>query len=181
MYLLKFITNYYSSFYPALNNLMELMRINLILKFTTIATIAIYVLCHIFAYTSVSQRWNIHNWTQPSLAIWRVIRWPRKPTQHFCFLIFYCSWFIIFCQLLLYNKLIQSYKYRHSFSHTILHHVTIQWLDSFVCFTAGSHCLSTPNAIGASTKPKLPVYTTPSPLETTDLLLMFMSLFLFRR
>ena len=40
------------------------------------------------------------------------------------------------------------YIYIHSFSHIILHHVPSQVTRcSSLCYAAGSHCLSTPNAI----------------------------------
>ena len=36
------------------------------------------------------------------------------------------SWFIMFCQFLLYNKVTLSYIYMHSFSHIILYHIPSQ-------------------------------------------------------
>ena len=39
-----------------------------------------------------------------------------------------------------------TYIYIHSFSHIIPHHVPSQVMRySFLCYTAGSHCLPTPN------------------------------------
>ena len=55
----------------------------------------------------------------------------------------------MFCQFLLYSKVTQSYICIDSFSHIILHHVASQVTrHSSLCYTEGSHCLSTPNAIG---------------------------------
>ena len=56
------------------------------------------------------------------------------------------------CQFLLYSKVTQShthtYIYVHSFSHNILHRIPSEVTRySLLCCTAGSHCLSTPNAI----------------------------------
>jgi len=64
------------------------------------------------------------------------------------FLFLYYSWFAVFCHLLLYSKVTQSYIYIHSFSHIILHHVSSQVTRySSLCHTAGYHCLPIPNAI----------------------------------
>ena len=55
----------------------------------------------------------------------------------------------MFCQFLLYSKVIQSLPphHTHSFSHIILHHVSSQVIGySPLYYTAGSHCLSTGNA-----------------------------------
>ena len=63
------------------------------------------------------------------------------------FKIFYYSLFTMFYQL--YSKVTQLYIYvhTHSFSHIILHHVPSQVTRySSLCYTAGSHCLSTSNA-----------------------------------
>ena len=50
---------------------------------------------------------------------------------------------------LLYSKMTQSYTHTHIFfSHIILHHAPLQVSRySDQCYTAGSHCLSIPNAI----------------------------------
>ena len=79
-----------------------------------------------------------------------------KPTIPF-FNDFFCySWFIAFCQFLLYSKVTRSYIHIHiymylfiySFSHIILHCVSSQVTRySSLCYIAGSHCLSTPNSI----------------------------------
>ena len=76
---------------------------------------------------------------------------------HFLFIkIFNYSWFTMFCQFLLYNKGTQLYIYidihiyiyTHSFSHIILHYVPSQVTRySSLYYTAGHHCLPTPNAI----------------------------------
>ena len=60
----------------------------------------------------------------------------------------------MFCQFLLYGKVTQSYIYICTHTHTfffltlysiMFHH---KWTGpSSLCCTAGSHCLSTPNAI----------------------------------
>ena len=53
------------------------------------------------------------------------------------------SWFRIFCPFLLYSKVTQSHIYTHSLSHIICHHVPSQVIGhSFLCYTAGPHCLS---------------------------------------
>ena len=54
----------------------------------------------------------------------------------------------MFCQFLLYSKVTQSYIYTYIF---FLHHppsysITSDGYSS-LCYTAGSHCLSTPNAL----------------------------------
>ena len=55
---------------------------------------------------------------------------------------FYYSWFILFCQFLMYRKGTQSYIYTHSLSHIIFHHVLSQMIGhSCLCYTAGPHCL----------------------------------------
>ena len=52
----------------------------------------------------------------------------------------------MFHQFLLYSKVTQLYI--HSFSNIILHHVLLQVIEySSLCYAAGPHCLSTPNAI----------------------------------
>ena len=76
----------------------------------------------------------------------------------FCF--FYYSWFTVFCQFLLYNKVTQSYIhicvciyihtyiYIYSFRYTILHHFPSQVTRyCSLCYVAGSHPLCTPNVI----------------------------------
>ena len=68
------------------------------------------------------------------------------------FYFFHYSWFTMCCQFLLYSKVTQShthtYIYVHSFSHNILHRIPSEVTRySLLCCTAGSHCLSTPNAI----------------------------------
>ena len=51
------------------------------------------------------------------------------------------------------------------FFHIIFHHVSSQVTGySFPCYTAGSHCLSVPNAIVCIYYPKLLVHPTPSNL-----------------
>ena len=77
------------------------------------------------------------------------------------------SWFIMFCQFLLYGKVSHSYMniyipviytymcihththtHTHPFSRVILHHVLLQVTAySSLCYLAGSHCLPTPNTI----------------------------------
>ena len=61
----------------------------------------------------------------------------------------------MFCQFLLYSKVthsyihiyIYTYIHTHSFSHILLHHLPSQVTRcSSLCYIAGSHCLSTPNA-----------------------------------
>ena len=48
---------------------------------------------------------------------------------------------------MLYSKVTQLYVYIHSFSHIILHYVPSQVIDySSLCYTAGFHCLFSPNA-----------------------------------
>ena len=59
------------------------------------------------------------------------------------------SRFAMFCQFLLYRKVTQLYIYIHSFFfHFILHQVPSQMIRySSLCYIAGSHYLSIPNAI----------------------------------
>ena len=46
------------------------------------------------------------------------------------------------------DPVIHIYIHIHCFSHIILHHVPSQVNGySFLCYTAGLHCLSTPNAM----------------------------------
>ena len=80
------------------------------------------------------------------------------------FYFLYYSWFILFCQFLLYTHT-HIYIYAHTFfSHIILHHVPPQGTRySSLCYTAGSHCLSIPNAIFASTNPNSQSIPLPSP------------------
>ena len=55
------------------------------------------------------------------------------------------------------------YVYTYPFSHIILHHVPSQVTrSSSLCYTAGSHCLSTTNAIVCIYYHKFPVHPTPS-------------------
>ena len=57
-------------------------------------------------------------------------------------LIFYYSWFTMFCQILLYSKVTQLYIYAFFF-HNIFYHVVLQAIEySSLCNTAGPHCLS---------------------------------------
>ena len=64
------------------------------------------------------------------------------------FYFFHYSWVTVFCQFLLYSKVTQSYIYRYSLSHLILHHGPSQvTIYSSLSYTAGSHCLSISNAI----------------------------------
>ena len=52
--------------------------------------------------------------------------------------IFFCySYFIVFCQFLLYSKMTQLYTHTHSFSHIILYHIPTQVIGySPLCYTA---------------------------------------------
>jgi len=72
---------------------------------------------------------------------------------------------LVFHQFLLYSKVTQSYiyihththKHTHSFSYIILHHVPSQVTGySSLCYTAGSHCLATPNATVCTCWPQTP-------------------------
>ena len=98
------------------------------------------------------------------------------------FLFFYCRWFTMFCQFLLYIKVTQFYIYVYipflTLSSIMFHHKWLGIVPYAITEGSGSHCLSTPNA---STDPKLPVHPNPSPfyLATTSLFSMSMSLFLF--
>ena len=68
------------------------------------------------------------------------------------------------------------------FSHFILHHVPTKVVRySSLCCTAGSHCISTPNAIVCiySTQTPSPSHSLPSPLAIASLLSMSLSFFLF--
>ena len=92
---------------------------------------------------------------------------------YFYFKIFLnCSWPTMFCQFLLCSKVTQSYIHisisisTHSFNHIIFHCPSMTSDYSSLCYTAGPHCLSTPNASLPSTNPKLPIHTTSSPLPT---------------
>ena len=77
-----------------------------------------------------------------------ILKVAKSVTAILFFSIFYCSWFIMFCRFPLYNKVTQSYKYTHSFSHTIFYHVLSQEIGySSLCCTAGPHCLSILNVI----------------------------------
>ena len=50
-----------------------------------------------------------------------------------------------------------SHTYKYSFSHFILHHVQSQVTRySSLCYTAGSHCFSTPNTIVCIYQPQTP-------------------------
>ena len=61
---------------------------------------------------------------------------------------YYYSWFTTFRQFLLYSKVTQAYIYILSFSHLFLHHIPSQVTRySSLRYTAGSHCLSSLNAI----------------------------------
>ena len=61
--------------------------------------------------------------------------------------LFYYSWFTMSCQFLLYSKVTQLYIYIHAFCHIILHVPSQVIRNSSLCYTAGSHCLSIPDAI----------------------------------
>ena len=75
-----------------------------------------------------------------------IFGWPFILFYYFYF--FHYSWFILFCQFLQYSKVTQSHIHIHYFSHIILHHVPSQvTIYSSLCYTAWSHCLTTPNAI----------------------------------
>ena len=58
----------------------------------------------------------------------------------------------MFCHFLLYNKvniyiIIYTHTHTHTFSHIILLYVPLQVTRcSSLCYTAGSHCLSTPKS-----------------------------------
>ena len=84
----------------------------------------------------------------------------------------------MFCQFMLHSKVTQSYINIHSLSHIILHHVPSQVTrSSSLCYTAGAHCLSIPNAIVCQN----PSPSHSFPLKTTNQFSMSMSLFLFCR
>ena len=77
------------------------------------------------------------------------------------------SWFIIFCQFLLYSKVTQSYIYIHSFFHTIFHHVLTQEIGhSSLCCTVGPYCFSVLKVIAHIYQPQTPSpsHSFPSPL-----------------
>ena len=63
----------------------------------------------------------------------------------------------MFCPFLLNSKVTQLYICIHSFSHNIFHHVPSQVTGYIsLCYTAGPHCLSTPNAIVCIYEPQTP-------------------------
>ena len=68
------------------------------------------------------------------------------------FYFFHYSWFTLFCQFPTVQRSdtvthTRTYIYIHSFSHMFLYHLPSQVTRySSLCYTAGSHCLSTPNA-----------------------------------
>ena len=86
----------------------------------------------------------------------------------------------IVLSILLYGSLTQMYIH----TYVIFHYVPSQ-VTSFspLCCTAGSHCLSTPNARVRLDEPQTPSPSPPlpSPLATTSLFSESMSLFLFCR
>ena len=80
------------------------------------------------------------------------------------FIFFHYGWFTMSCQFSIVQQsdpfslsLIHTHMqcthththtHTHSFSHVILHHVPSQATRcAYLCYTAGSHCLSIPNAI----------------------------------
>ena len=73
---------------------------------------------------------------------------PEAPSLsiHFFFMIFIFSIIVdLQCSVNFYcTAKWPHHTYRYSFSHIILHHVTRY---SSLCYTAGSHCLSTPHAV----------------------------------
>ena len=76
---------------------------------------------------------------------------------------------------LLYRKVTQSHI--HSFSHIILHCAPSQVTRySSQCNTAGSHCLSIPNAI-VCINPRFPVHPTPSPTSISNIPYLIYTLF----
>ena len=61
-----------------------------------------------------------------------------------------CSWFTMFCQLLLYSKVTQSYIYINSFFYIIFHHeiyLSQEIRYSCLCYKVGPHCLFILNAV----------------------------------
>ena len=69
------------------------------------------------------------------------------------------------CDPVICMSFIYIYTHTHSFSHIILHHVPSQVTrSSSLCSIAGSHCLSTPNAIVCIYSPQ-----TPSPSHSLPL------------
>ena len=97
----------------------------------------------------------------------------------FLFFCFFYSWFKIVCPFLLYSKVTQLYISTFFFS-SVFYHVLSQVLGyGCLCSTSEPHCPSILNIELASTNPKLP--TNSSPLATTSLFSMSVSLFLFCR
>ena len=102
------------------------------------------------------------------------------------FYFFYYNWFVMFCQFPLYIRMTQdTHTHTHTFffSHYPPSCSITMTRYSCLCYTAGSHCLSTPNAVVCINNPKLPVHSTPSfsPLATTGLFSKPMGLFIFCR
>ena len=61
---------------------------------------------------------------------------------------FYLQLITMFCQFLLYSKVVQLYIHIHSFFHIILCHVPSKVIRySSLCYTPGFHFLSTPNPV----------------------------------
>ena len=81
----------------------------------------------------------------------------------FSFFFFFC-WFTVFCQFLLYSKVTPLYIYMYSFFHIILHYARSQVIIVPCCYTAGSHCSSTPNATVCIYQPQTPSPSHPFPL-----------------
>ena len=87
------------------------------------------------------------------------------------------------CQILLHSKVNQSYTYTYVLFLTLS---SVMWLDIVPC-AIQQDLIAYPLKTQwfASTNPKLPVHpnyqTSPSPLATTSLFAMSMSLFLFYR
>ena len=81
---------------------------------------------------------------------------------------------MIFCQFLLYSKVIQTYIYTHSLSYIIFHHGLFQETGhSFLCYAVGLHCLSILNVLVCKYQPKTPSPSpSPLPLATTSLFSM---------
>ena len=76
-----------------------------------------------------------------------------------------------------------THTHTHYFSHIIPHHVPSQVIRyRLLCYTAGSHCLSTANAIVYVYKPQAPNPSRkPSPPWQPQSVLHVISLFLFCR
>ena len=65
----------------------------------------------------------------------------------FLFIFWNDFYFFHYSCFTVYGKVTQSHTHTHSFSHIILHHVPSQVTRcSPLCYTARSHCLSTPKA-----------------------------------